>query len=287
MNPDDFKGDPNMNCLNYEVADAVLVARRLIEGYIVWSEDDMMANPIDCNRHYAGNDPLQESAGDLNANSFVDIADLVRFINILNGYIIPKLDPISGQAVVSMVGSNVNINSPVEVGGVLVRINHTGEIGVPVANNGMDILYQDANGVLSVLVYSMEGTRIPAGNQSLFTVPVSGDANFAEVSVSDSYGRLLDAVASVGVLPTEFSVAQNYPNPFNAKTLISFGLPEAGDVTINIYSVTGQLVETLGGRYEAGMQSITWDASNVASGMYFYKVSVGDQSQTMKMTLLK
>lgn len=287
MNPDDFKGDPNMNCLTYEVADAVLVARRLIEGYVVWSEDDAMANPIDCNRHYAGNDPLQESAGDLNSNSFVDIADLVRFINILNGYIIPKLDPISGQAVVSMVGSNVNINSPVEVGGVLVRINHTGEIGVPVANNGMDILYQDANGVLSVLIYSMEGTRIPAGNQSLFTVPVSGDANFAEVSVSDSYGRLLDAVASVGVLPTEFSVAQNYPNPFNAKTLISFGLPEAGDVTINIYSVTGQLVETLGGRYEAGMQSITWDASNVASGMYFYKVSVGDQSQTMKMTLLK
>jgi len=285
VNPDDFKGDPNMNCYTYEVADAVLVARRLIEGYIVWSEDDAMANVLPCDRHAAGNDPLQESAGDLNANSFVDIADLVRFINILNGYIMPKLDPLSGQAVFTMNNGSVNINSPVEVGGVLVRINHDGEIGTPVANNGMEIMSHDANGVLSVIVYSMNGTRIPAGNQTLFTI--NGQGTLAEVSAADSYGRLLDATASLETLPTQFAVNQNYPNPFNAKTLIRFDLPEAGNVTINVYSITGQLVETLGGQYEAGRQSVTWDASNVTSGVYFYKVSVGDHSQTMKMTLVK
>jgi len=286
VNPLDFKGDPNMNCFTYEVADAVLVARRLIEGYVVWSEDDAMANTLPCTRHAAGNDPLQESAGDLNSNTFVDIADLVRFINILNGFIMPpKLDPISGQAVFTMNNGSVNVNSPVEVGGVLVRINHNGEIGTPVANNGMEILSQDVNGVLSVLVYSMNGTRIPAGNQSLFTV--NGNGTIAEVSASDSYGRLLDATASLETLPTQFAVNQNYPNPFNAKTLIRFDLPEAGNVSVNIYSITGQLVETLGGQYEAGRQSVIWDASNVTSGVYFYKVSVGDHSQTMKMTLVK
>jgi len=285
VNPDDYKGDPNMNCYTYEVADAVLVARRLIEGYVVWSEDDAMANVLPCTRHAAGNDPLQESAGDLNSNTFVDIADLVRFINILNGFITPKLDPISGQAVFTMNNGSVNINSPVEVGGVLVRINHDGEIGTPVANNGMEIMSHDANGVLSVLVYSMNGTRIPAGSQALFTI--NGQGTLAEVSASDSYGRLLDATASLETLPTQFAVNQNYPNPFNAKTLIRFDLPEAGNVTVNIYSITGQLVETLGGQYEAGRQSVVWDASNVTSGVYFYKVSVGDHSQTMKMTLVK
>jgi flagellar hook assembly protein FlgD len=149
----------------------------------------------------------------------------------------------------------------------------------------MEILSQDVNGVLSVLVYSMNGTRIPAGNQTLFTV--NGIGTIAEVSAADSYGRLLDATASLETLPTEFAVNQNYPNPFNAQTLIRFDLPEAGNVTVNIYSITGQLVKTLGGQFEAGHQSVTWNASDAASGVYFYKVSVGDHSQTMKMTLVK
>jgi hypothetical protein len=88
-------------------------------------------------------------------------------------------------------------------------------------------------------------------------------------------------------MPQAFSVAQNYPNPFNARTLINFSLPQAGDVAVNIYSITGQLVETLGGYFEAGSQSVTWDASKATSGVYFYKIISGDHSQTMKMTLVK
>jgi hypothetical protein len=88
-------------------------------------------------------------------------------------------------------------------------------------------------------------------------------------------------------MPQVFSVAQNYPNPFNAKTLINFNLPLAGQVAVNIYSITGQLVETLDGYFEAGNQSILWDASKATSGIYFYKISSGDHSQTMKMTLVK
>jgi hypothetical protein len=88
-------------------------------------------------------------------------------------------------------------------------------------------------------------------------------------------------------IPQAFSVSQNYPNPFNAKTLIGFYLLQAGDVKIDIYNITGQIVETLGGYFDAGNQSVTWDASRAASGIYFYKVSSGDHNQTMKMTLLK
>lgn len=271
--PNYFKGDPNMNGFYYEIADAVVVARRIIEGYSVW-----IINP-----------PVQEAASDLNNNGFADVADLVWFINIINDYVLPpKLDPVSGQTLISVDNGAVSINSNSEVGAALVRINHNGEIGTPVAANGMDILTQDVDGVLSVLVYSMNGTRIPAGQQTLFTLPSSGEISVSEVQVSDAYGRLLDASAHVGApLPTAYSVAQNYPNPFNAKTQINFALPTASDVSINIYSITGQLVETLGGHFDAGVQSVTWDASNVASGVYFYKVSAGEFNQTMKMTLLK
>ena len=92
---------------------------------------------------------------------------------------------------------------------------------------------------------------------------------------------------------------QNYPNPFNPSTAISFALPEAGKVTLRIYSLTGQLVrQVASGNYANGTHHVVWDAkdeagSHVASGIYFYKLVVQPESggvpfvQTRKMTLLK
>jgi hypothetical protein len=288
MDPGDFKGDPNWNGWYFEIGDAVLVARRLIHGPIVWTEDGTW------------NDEYQEAAGDLNNNGFVDVADLVTFINIINDLIDPpyKVEPSPAEAVVSMsevIGDNmeVTVEAGIDVGGVLVSINHSGvELGAPVANNGMELLYHDNGSVINVVVFSMEANTLPAGTSALFTVPVlsneGGSMSFAEVSSADSYGRLMETVASLEApLPTAFGVEQNYPNPFNARTQIGVALPEASDVNVEIYSVTGQLVESISGHYEAGNHSITWDASNVSSGVYFYRVTAGDFSQTMKMTLLK
>jgi hypothetical protein len=293
MNPDMFKGDPNMNCYFYEIADAVLVARRLIEGYGVWAE-----NTSNCHGIPMPDDDAQEAAADLNNNGFVDVADLVRFINIINGNINPpKLDPTSEVASFTMpnvVGDEmtVAISSALDLGGALISIDHTGiELGEPIAH-GMEVLSHDADGVLNLVVFSLEGNTIAAGKTDLVTIPVisnnGGTMEFSEVSAADSYGRLLESSASlVAPLPTEFAVKTNYPNPFNAKTMINFDLPINSDVNISIYSITGQLVDNISGHFEAGSHSVTWDASAVASGVYFYKVAAGDFSQTMKMTLLK
>jgi hypothetical protein len=275
-----------MNGYYYEIADAVLVARRLIEGYIVWSENG------------TGDDAIQEIAADLNNNGFADVADLVQFINIINGNVNPpKLDPTSEVASFTMpnvVGDEmtVAISSALDLGGALISIDHTGiEIGEPIAH-GMEVLSHDADGVLNLVVFSLEGNTIAAGKADLVTIPVisnnGGTMEFSEVSAADSYGRLLESSASlVAPLPTEFAVKTNYPNPFNARTMINFDLPINSDVNISVYSITGQLVDNISGHFEAGSHSVTWDASAVASGVYFYKVSAGDFSQTMKMTLLK
>jgi len=287
VDPMYFLGDPNMNGFFYEIGDAVLVARRLIEGYGVWAENG------------TGDDAVQEASADLNGNGFVDVADLVRFINIINGNLNPpKLDPTSEVANVTMPNvisdeMTVMVRSGAELGGVLVTINHAGvELGTPAAVNGMEVLSHDVDGVMNLVVYSLEGNTVAAGNNDLVTIPViannGGSMEFGEVSAADNFGRLLESSASlVAPLPTEFAVKANYPNPFNAKTLISFDLPKDSDVNIGIYSITGQLVETISGHFEAGTRSVTWDASDVASGVYFYKVSAGDFNQTMKMTLLK
>ncbi len=89
-------------------------------------------------------------------------------------------------------------------------------------------------------------------------------------------------------LPTVTSLAQNYPNPFNATTNISFDLTVAGNVSLNVYDITGRLVVTLvDGQMDAGQHVVVWDASNVSSGVYFYKLTAGDYTATKKMNLLK
>jgi hypothetical protein len=88
--------------------------------------------------------------------------------------------------------------------------------------------------------------------------------------------------------PKKFELSQNYPNPFNPTTTISYNLPEAGNVTLIIYNLLGQEIKTLVNEYkEAGVYTINFDASQLDSGLYFYKLQVGSFTQTRKMTLVK
>jgi len=80
----------------------------------------------------------------------------------------------------------------------------------------------------------------------------------------------------------------NYPNPFNPRTTISFSLPVASQVTLDVYNVMGQKVATVAdGFYEAGVHACTWDGRNVASGVYFYRIKTPEYVETRKMMLLK
>jgi len=89
-------------------------------------------------------------------------------------------------------------------------------------------------------------------------------------------------------LPTVTVLDQNYPNPFNAETSISYTLADGGNVSLNIYDISGRLVETLVDGYQiAGKRLVTWDASGGSSGIYFYKLTTPDFTQTKKMNLLR
>ncbi len=90
------------------------------------------------------------------------------------------------------------------------------------------------------------------------------------------------------LLPDRFELCQNYPNPFNPSTRISFRLPKASTVSLKIFNTLGQLVVTLlEERKEAGFFQVLWDASNVPSGIYFYRVLSGQFMETRKMILLR
>ena len=93
----------------------------------------------------------------------------------------------------------------------------------------------------------------------------------------------------VNGLPVAYSLSQNYPNPFNPSTVIQFALPRAGKVEMKVYNLLGQVVATLvNGQYATGTYEVQWNARNLSSGLYFYRLTVDHNVvDTKKMVLVK
>jgi hypothetical protein len=99
-------------------------------------------------------------------------------------------------------------------------------------------------------------------------------------------------VAGVGAsrtaLPADFALGQNYPNPFNPTTIIDYRLPTSGYVKLKVYDLLGKEIGTLiDGRQRAGYHSVTFNAYNLPSGVYFYELNAGGKTYLRKMELLK
>lgn len=89
-------------------------------------------------------------------------------------------------------------------------------------------------------------------------------------------------------IPKEYSLSQNYPNPFNPVTNIKYQIPVNGFVSLKIYDITGREIANLVKEYkQAGYYTVTFNGSNLASGVYFYRIQAGDFVQVKKMVLIK
>jgi hypothetical protein len=89
-------------------------------------------------------------------------------------------------------------------------------------------------------------------------------------------------------IPATYALDQNYPNPFNPSTVISYAVPREGFVTLNVFTVLGQLVKTLVSEHQAaGYYQVKFDATDLPSGMYFYRITSGDFVTAKKLILLR
>ena len=102
-----------------------------------------------------------------------------------------------------------------------------------------------------------------------------------------NFARLMAMVKAVGI-PVEYHLAQNYPNPFNPETSIEYALPFSGKVKLSVFNILGQEMKVLvDGHEEAGYHTVKWDAHDLASGVYFYRLVSGTYVGTRKCLMLK
>lgn len=93
---------------------------------------------------------------------------------------------------------------------------------------------------------------------------------------------------NISQIPADFSLQQNYPNPFNPSTKISFSIPFAGNISLKVYNELGAEVETLvDGFRNPGMHEVSFNASGLSSGVYFYRIQASGFTETRKMLLIK
>ena len=150
--------------------------------------------------------------------------------------------------------------------------------GFEIQRNGDAIGFVSGNGNSnSVKTYSFTDTPTSTGTYSYRLKQVDNDGTY----------EYSDAVETV-IVVDGYTLSQNYPNPFNPSTTIKYEIKSAGDVTLKIYDVIGNEVAILVNEHqESGIYYMDFGTSSLTSGVYIYRLSVGDISLVKKMTLLK
>jgi hypothetical protein len=257
----DDRGDVNMNGVAYEIADAVLFSNYFIYGLGVFTVGALAP---------AG----QVAATDVNADGLtLSVADLVYLIRVIVGDALPypKVSPVN--AGYTYTNGVLTVDS--EMGAAFVVVE--GNVAPKLLADNMDMIYAFDGANTRILVSKVEQGASFEGAFLQF------DGNIVSTEFATYDGTPVADVA----LPTTVQLYQNYPNPFNPKTTIAFFMPQAGEYSLTIYNVTGQKVTTFSDNAEAGQVTVDWDASAMASGVYFYKLEANNTVDTKKMVLLK
>jgi len=276
-------GDINMNGIPFEIADAIYFTNYFI-------------NPVSYPLS-----PQQLLISDVNQDGFGGtIADLVNMINnIINFGISNKPIAPRGAVAVGRVDDGLVLSSQTELGGLALTLelpDGMDEVGVRSDLEALGLTMKTGHDgdVLRVVILGENGERIPSGTWQFITFDNAFAFDIREIQIATADGALVTSVNNLnGFVPDDYALSQNYPNPFNPSTEISFYLPNSGKVTLTVFNLLGRNIVTLVDReLQSGSHTVVWDGregdgSAASSGMYFYRITAGDFSDSKKMILLK
>ena len=220
-------------------------------------------------------------------NTYAETKD-VQILAFIKGFVQMKNDlyglkPIALEALSKIYTGENNINEAIEINNKLI--------------NDYQGTFHERSGEMNLLFIYYNTGKYDLAKEMLSLVKVNFERN-DEIAAAEWLMR------SVGYMPIDlnkqtkkidnelliidFSIEQNYPNPFNPTTKISFSIPQKSQIKLKVFDILGREVANLAdGVYEVGKYEVTFDASRLPSGVYFYNLTTGSNSISKKMLLVK
>ena len=216
-------------------------------------------------------------AGDLNGDGGYNVLDIVTLANcVLAGDCGGRIDDASEASLIKK-DNIVSIEANGFIGGVQMTLNHDSDLSIEMTDRALFADYLTTDNETRLLVISPE-------TEELFTY--NGEFEITEIIVANSQYEV-----SVDLpIAASFSLSDAYPNPFNPVTTMTLTMPVSGDIKVEVYNLLGQVVATLASGYmEASTTpyTLTWDASNASSGVYFVQADAEGFKTTQKLMLIK
>ena len=161
------------------------------------------------------------------------------------------------------------------VGAVQMTLSHGSDFSIELTDDAFVADY-NTDGATTTLII------VNPNEEALFVV--TGDYNVEEVIAATTEGYITTNI----VTPSAIAIGNAYPNPFNPSTSFELNVGQSGDVSVMVYNVNGQVVDMIHeGPMDAGVYSMTWNASDLSSGMYIIKANNADVTVSQKVMLIK
>jgi hypothetical protein len=211
-----------------------------------------------------------DACADANGDGLMNVNDIVIIVNIILG---GSRTAEATEATLNIANGSVSVKANGFVGAVQMTLSHGSDFTIELTDKAMIADYKTNGNSTTLIVVAPE-------SEELFEA--SGDFTVEEIIVANENSQATIA------MPTELTLSKAYPNPFNPSTTFDVYVPVEGAVSLSVYNVMGQLVDVIhsGGMAE-GSHSITWNASNMTSGMYFVRAESASGISVQKVMLMK
>ena len=209
-------------------------------------------------------------AADFTGDGEVNVLDIVQIVNIiLEG----RITGDAKSATINNIDGEVSIKADGYIGGVQMTLSHGSDFSINVTDKALVADYNTMGNITKLIVVAPEGSE-------LFTT--NGNFSIEEMIVANSTSQV-DVT-----MPTQLTLSKAYPNPFNPSTSLEMYVPAEGFVSLNVYNVMGQLVDVIhNGAMSEGNHSVTWNASDMTSGVYFVRAESANGMSVQKVMLMK
>jgi len=214
-------------------------------------------------------------AGDLNGDGGWNVLDVVTLVNcVLAENCGGRVDDASESTIIKK-DNQVSFEADGFIGGVQMTLTHGSDFTIEMTGRALFADYLTTGNETRLLVIIPETDELFSYN---------GEFEITEIIVANSENE----VSVDFPLVTSFSISEAYPNPFNPTTTMTLTMPVSGEIQVDVYNLLGQSVAILTSGYkDAGTYNLTWDATDVSSGMYFVKAQADGFTKTQKLMLVK